>query len=237
MDQLAFKYNSLSPYNYVANNPLLYIDPDGREIKIHREKSNDGKVTIVITITGKLLNDSSTKYTQEQLDAYAERITNSLTSAFTNSGDNVSFESKVNISVANSNEDISKSDHVFRIVDQGKIPDGKGNFRPKGVLGRAKGGENFIYLSNHFLDRKEDLKGTYKNTGKTSNGQGTLERTSAHEMGHSTGLPHPALNTQDGNLMHQTKQRNTGKKLTQSQILRIEKLYKAKKLNRGKQKY
>jgi hypothetical protein len=30
MDPLAEKYPSLSPYNYCANNPLKYFDPDGR---------------------------------------------------------------------------------------------------------------------------------------------------------------------------------------------------------------
>jgi hypothetical protein len=34
VDALADKYQSLSPYVYVANNPLKYIDPDGRDINI-----------------------------------------------------------------------------------------------------------------------------------------------------------------------------------------------------------
>jgi hypothetical protein len=33
MDPLAEKYYSISPYAYVMNNPMKYIDPDGREIK------------------------------------------------------------------------------------------------------------------------------------------------------------------------------------------------------------
>gem|GEM_PF-6986276 len=32
VDPLSDKYPSLSPYAYVANNPILFVDPDGREI-------------------------------------------------------------------------------------------------------------------------------------------------------------------------------------------------------------
>ena len=32
MHPLEEKYSNMSPYNYVANNPINAIDPDGREI-------------------------------------------------------------------------------------------------------------------------------------------------------------------------------------------------------------
>ncbi|MBK7682343.1 MAG: hypothetical protein IPJ26_07665 [Bacteroidetes bacterium] len=35
VDPLQMKYPSLSPYNFVSNNPLLLIDKDGREIFIY----------------------------------------------------------------------------------------------------------------------------------------------------------------------------------------------------------
>jgi RHS repeat-associated protein len=37
-DPLASKYYSISPYTYVANNPLKFIDPDGRKIIIFGER-------------------------------------------------------------------------------------------------------------------------------------------------------------------------------------------------------
>jgi RHS repeat-associated protein len=50
LDPLQKKYPALSPYNFVANSPLLYVDPDGRIIEIYyttTTKDADGdEVTI-----------------------------------------------------------------------------------------------------------------------------------------------------------------------------------------------
>jgi len=50
-DPLAAKYQNFSPYTYVANNPVKYLDPDGRIIR-----DKDGN--IVVTTTGKQITTS-----------------------------------------------------------------------------------------------------------------------------------------------------------------------------------
>ncbi|MBK6340651.1 MAG: RHS repeat-associated core domain-containing protein [Bacteroidetes bacterium] len=43
MDELSEKYHSFSCYNFVVNNPMKYIDPDGREIVVAQEHQEQFK--------------------------------------------------------------------------------------------------------------------------------------------------------------------------------------------------
>ncbi len=47
IDPLAERYASMSPFNYVANNPIINIDPDGRKIKVSNLLTSDeGRATL-----------------------------------------------------------------------------------------------------------------------------------------------------------------------------------------------
>lgn len=204
--------------------------PDGKEIKVFREDGQNGtKPTVIIQVTGNLVNNSSAAYTQEQLQGYTDRLVSSISGSFSGNGENINFRADVNISVATESNSVTAVDHQFLIHDQGAIP---GAMDQYGVLGSAKIGGTKINISQHILDRTEAALGTNAGTGKTETGLGTLERTGAHELGHLGTLTHPTPGTQDNNLMHKTRQHNAGRVVTESQILQIERAYKDDNLNK-----
>jgi hypothetical protein len=64
VDPLAAKYSDLSPYNYCANNPVYYIDKEGKDIWISFEANINGK-TVIQTAQykdGKLYNKNGSPY-------------------------------------------------------------------------------------------------------------------------------------------------------------------------------
>ncbi|SKA40026.1 RHS repeat-associated core domain-containing protein [Chitinophaga eiseniae] len=84
LDPMADKYLDMTPYNYVANNPIKYLDPDG---KVIRDK--DGN--IVITTTGKQINAplmviGSTKNTDGTITQSAIDRTYEIVTMFADNG-------------------------------------------------------------------------------------------------------------------------------------------------------
>lgn len=228
--------DNLSLYVSMNNNPISYSDPLGDTIIVNRiHVGNVEKFSfevVHIKVVGKLINESSKAFTDAQMQGFADKISSSLAESYSvMDGDAISVAT-ADISVESSNNPLNSRDHAFRIVNNGKIPDGFGGFEPEGVVGKAPFGQNVVYMAEKTMLRTEGPAGN----GKTASGLTVIGHNVPHELGHSANLKHPTPGTMDGNLMHQTIQPNAGKSLTGKQILEIEKSYKEGKLNYGKQK-
>ncbi|MCX2682143.1 hypothetical protein OOZ15_19510 [Galbibacter sp. EGI 63066] len=168
IDPLAEKYYSQSPFVYVANSPMVLSDPNGKEISFSITRDEDGEITgITINVTGKIINNSSRKLNQKQLERRRDRILKGL-SNIKIEGNGVAVNFTGNIGIANSESDISKTDHVYRLVDDiSKVPGANHTNPNTNPEGFAPLGQNVIYLENDFTSR-----------------------TAAHETGHSASLKH-----------------------------------------------
>jgi hypothetical protein len=167
VDPLAEKYRSSSLYCYVDNNPIIRIDPDGRDWVISM-RENDGKTVFDITLNGKLYNNSSGTYSKEQMERLKNEMVFQIKTAFGHNDDNLQVNVSVNLEVANSIDDIKKTDHVFQIVDNQKLGANLAAAQLKGLNVRMS-----KTLADHII----------------SGGDNT--RTLPHEVGHSGGLNHP----------------------------------------------
>ena len=69
VDPMSDKYPSMSPYNYCANNPVILVDPDGRDIwtiyedgTINREKNTKIDRIDVVDGEGNITKGTEAKY-------------------------------------------------------------------------------------------------------------------------------------------------------------------------------
>jgi RHS repeat-associated protein len=72
IDAKASKYVALSPYNYVANNPLKYIDPNGEELIIIHRNSQGTILSTAVYNNGNLFYRDGSAYKGD--DAYIKRV-------------------------------------------------------------------------------------------------------------------------------------------------------------------
>jgi RHS repeat-associated protein len=85
VDPLAEKYPNMSPYIYCANNPVLYVDPDGREFvegKEHVQKFRSDTEALIKSKTIesiKLSNTDGSKNKIEKLKTEISELNNALT--------------------------------------------------------------------------------------------------------------------------------------------------------------
>ncbi|WP_245179216.1 RHS repeat domain-containing protein [Flavobacterium chilense] len=225
IDPLAEKAFNFSPNTYAINNPVYFIDPDGKEIDISLiyKKDKNGKeirdkdgnrilTNVNITITGKIINFSDNNV---DMDKAVSDITTSLEKSFSGTFGDDKVKATANFSVANSMKDVKDSDHLLVLAQ--KI---KPQFDENGqMIGEPFGISNFFDGKVAFVDA-DYFSGLYD---KYIGNQG--ERTSAHEFGHLFGLEHVMGGLMQGG--------GDGTNLSPTQFGTIIKNYKEGKLNYG----
>ncbi|WP_292267564.1 RHS repeat-associated core domain-containing protein [Butyricimonas sp.] len=174
------KYINLSPYTYCVNNSIKYIDPNGEEIWFTYEYKNGNMVSMTMHVTMKLMNLSSNSINMN----YARRVIyNQLMSSY--SGivkEGVKFILDLDLSVAESMDDVAERDHLLVLADFEKRQDRwqKDNFDDTTINGVASrfGGLVAYIDADYFSGLWDRFIGS------------TGERAAAHEFGHLAGLEH-----------------------------------------------
>ena len=176
IDPHAESYYNLSGYNYVANNPILYTDPDGRDIGFSKagetmdKKTGVTTITYNINVTMAVMNSSSmsSKDYQSAVNSFTNQLTKSLTGSFS-AGDKTQIKFQagdIDVRSVSSMSEVKSTDHLMVIVDD--------------VTGKdAKGGE-----AGGLADIGSKI--AYVEAGNVSGVAGNM----VHEFGHNMGLSH-----------------------------------------------
>jgi RHS repeat-associated protein len=208
LDPMEIKYPNYSPYSYVVNNPLNYIDPSGETVEpnnvrvIHDRGTNKFKVVADLNIKIQVLNISSTANSDLHLQDYADRVKTRLSGELNKKG---ILNTSTDIDVVKGADGKNYLGQTGKTVNQIWEYDVNVNITIEIISSKEQieKGAHLIAVVNSFDARKaEDIAGkptitptgvatattAFVNAEEISKFSG--EQTGGHEVLHTLGLPH-----------------------------------------------
>ena len=171
LDPSMKKYPSLSPYNFVANNPIIYIDPDGKDYKystkIIRDKNGTAiKKVVNVEVIVKVINLSSEKMMDSDFSTAGYEGSKVFDYSSTSFVEGAEIQSEVNVTMS------------FQVVDD---------------ISQVGDGENLMIVADR-VSGEESIAGRAQRDGNLSvveAGQKSKKgwvQLLLHEVGHNLNL-------------------------------------------------
>jgi RHS repeat-associated protein len=173
-DPLAEKYMDNNPYNFVSNNPMLYVDDDGKDYSIYFERNKEGNWHIRISAT----------YYVKKGDKESKESADAAVSAWNNIKD-------YSLMVKNENGQKSQISVLFdlKVLEVNDPEDEKSKDLSSDENALTKDGSSNVYN----VVNESEIKGAYAE-GETEAlyrikvPKGAGLKTGMHEIGHTLGL-------------------------------------------------
>ncbi|OYU94734.1 MAG: hypothetical protein CFE21_13665 [Bacteroidetes bacterium B1(2017)] len=174
VDPLQAKYQWLSPYNFVANNPILYIDNDGKDYGVyvdHESKTIIIKATYLVNKHDELSNNSAEKAAQ-----FWNEQTGKFQYIINNGKEKIVYDIKFEFDVKESDNPSEDSNNNKDANAYYVKPDKDPSFNGKSITNSKE------EIVNGVTDK-------FRNEISVKATRAFLP-TGAHEMGHTLGIGH-----------------------------------------------